>query len=76
MLGDFAQHTEKYPKSPLKNPAPNKACGGLRYTFELTDVAPSIRQGRLQFAIGYKVLKASPFEYALKVDNFHCMLFS
>jgi hypothetical protein len=47
------QHSEKYPKSPLKKPRiKNEFAGALWYTFSLTDVA-------VKFAIGDKVSAGS-----------------
>jgi len=56
------QHSEKYPKSPVKNPCfKNYLAGALRYTFALADVAVIV-------AIGDKVSAGSFLYDDLKIN--------
>jgi|GEM_PF-6162034 len=54
-LSNGAQHSEKYPKSSLKKPRiKNELAGALRYTFGLTDVAPSDVRAGYNLLLGTK----------------------
>jgi hypothetical protein len=59
-----AEHSEKYPKSPLP-PVKNEFAEALRYTFALTDVAVKLLLGTkyqpvLFFVIDFKIKFQSP----------------